>query len=258
MFSEWYAGLLFVCLAIVLAIVGIRLVRRKFSPELLQRHNDVAGPIHATLGVVYAVLLAFVVVTVWEDFKEAETAVTDEAAQLFALYRDVGGLPDSIQKDFRTSITAYITSVVEHEWPQMARNNVQTEVRHYPPYYTQLWQDLHIYVPANKTEEIWFHTLVEKMDKLENARLRRMLSAESKVPTTMWVLLIFGGIITILFACLFGADNAKLHTFMVTALAAAIAFTLFTIAAIDHPFIGVVRVEPEAFEHLLMSVGKAS
>jgi hypothetical protein len=38
---------------------------------------------------------------------------------------------------------------------------------------------------------------------------------------------------------------------MVAALAATIAFTLFMIAAIDHPFAGAVRVEPEAYRHVM-------
>lgn len=37
--------------------------------QVRQQHNDVAGFIYAVLGVVYAVLLGFVTLVVWEDFQ---------------------------------------------------------------------------------------------------------------------------------------------------------------------------------------------
>jgi hypothetical protein len=40
--------------------------------EVRQKHNDVAGFIYAVLGVVYAVLLALVVIAVWEEFDAAK------------------------------------------------------------------------------------------------------------------------------------------------------------------------------------------
>jgi membrane-bound ClpP family serine protease len=42
------------------------LVERLVPAESRQSHNDVAGFIYAALGVIYAVLLALVVIAVWE------------------------------------------------------------------------------------------------------------------------------------------------------------------------------------------------
>ena len=52
-----------VCLA---AVGGLTLVQFLVPNATRQRHNDVAGFIYAVLGVVYAVLLALVVISVWE------------------------------------------------------------------------------------------------------------------------------------------------------------------------------------------------
>jgi hypothetical protein len=55
-------------------------------------------------------------------------------------------------------------------------------------------------------------------------------------------------VIVVGFTYLFGLDNTLVHTFMVGALAAVIALSLFTVGTLDYPFGWGVRVGPEAFE----------
>ena len=56
------------------------------------------------------------------------------------------------------------------------------------------------------------------------------------------------GLITIAFTYLFGVENNLVHTLMVASLALTIALSLFTVAALDHPFQGDVRIHPTALE----------
>ena len=65
--------------------------------EVLQRHNDVAGFIYAVIGVVYAVLLGFAAVTVWERYDRAQASVEQEANDLADLYRDAQTFPSDIR-----------------------------------------------------------------------------------------------------------------------------------------------------------------
>ncbi|WP_457094691.1 bestrophin-like domain [Microvirga sp. P5_D2] len=53
----------------------------------MRRNNEVGGFKFATISVLYAVLLGFAVITVWEKFNEAENAVAQEAAAVATLYR---------------------------------------------------------------------------------------------------------------------------------------------------------------------------
>jgi hypothetical protein len=63
--------------------------------------------------------------------------------------------------------------------------------------------------------------------------------------------LILGGVITLCFTYLFGLQNTLVHLLMVAALAMIISLTLFTVAALDQPFKGDVRIHPAAFEQVL-------
>ncbi len=70
-----------------LAMAGPIVVRRFVSLERLRANNEVAGFKFATVGVLYAVLLAFAVVVVWEKFSQAENEVANEAGAAATLYR---------------------------------------------------------------------------------------------------------------------------------------------------------------------------
>jgi hypothetical protein len=62
----WLSGLLVVGLPTVLAMFGPVLVRRYVPLEKLEKNNEVGGFQFATVGVLYAVLLAFAIIVVWE------------------------------------------------------------------------------------------------------------------------------------------------------------------------------------------------
>ena len=64
------------------------MVQRLVPAKLRAQQNDVAGFIYAVVGVVYAVLLALVVIAVWEQFERARETVESEAnavAEIFWL-----------------------------------------------------------------------------------------------------------------------------------------------------------------------------
>jgi hypothetical protein len=75
-------GILVVCGASLAAVAGLMLVQRLAPATTRKEHNDVAGFIYAALGVIYAVLLALVVIAVWEEFGRARIMVESEANAL--------------------------------------------------------------------------------------------------------------------------------------------------------------------------------
>ncbi|MBV8404740.1 MAG: DUF4239 domain-containing protein, partial [Gammaproteobacteria bacterium] len=73
-------------------MAGPYVVRRRVRFERLRGNNEVAGFKFAVIGVLYAVLLAFVVIISWERFYDAEKAITAEAGAAATVYRLSRGL----------------------------------------------------------------------------------------------------------------------------------------------------------------------
>src|SRR5919202_4798359 len=112
-------GILVVFLAVLAAVVGLWLVRRLTSLNLREEHNAVAGFIYSVLGVAYAVVLAFVLFSVWERYEEASGRADQEAAALSALYFHANTLPDSDRRQIQQLAKSYAQVVIDEEWPMM-------------------------------------------------------------------------------------------------------------------------------------------
>jgi len=127
-FSAWFWSLLLIGGTVLLSIVGTLLVRRLIGVEVLERHNEVAGFIYAVIGVVYAVLLGFAAITVWERYDRALASVEQEANDLADLYRDAETFPGDVRAQIERQIRDYVGLAVEKEWPAMASGKSSPEV----------------------------------------------------------------------------------------------------------------------------------
>ncbi len=73
--------------------LSVYLVHRYWAHEKRQEHTEVAGFIFAGVAVLYAVLLAFVVIVGWETLSSAHATTYTEADQLSNIYWIARSLP---------------------------------------------------------------------------------------------------------------------------------------------------------------------
>src|ERR1700674_3714907 len=102
--------------AIVFALVGVTAVRNAMRGRVREGHNDVLVPIFLTTGTIYAVLLGFLVIAVWEQYDAAKRNIADEASLLTTMYRQTYGMPADEQRQMREYLKAYTEAVVGDEW----------------------------------------------------------------------------------------------------------------------------------------------
>ena len=244
----WLWGILLVGATVLLAVAGTVLARRWVSVEILKLNNEVAGFVYGVIGVLYAVLLGFTAIIVWEQFDNAQEGVDQEANELADLYRDAQAFPDDIRKELETLLRAYPKLVVEKEWPAMAERTSSPEAW---GVYNELWRTYQRFQPQNDHERTWYAQSLTKLNQLGDQRRLRLLSSRSEgIPVVMWVALLGAGGITIGFSFLFGTRSAAAHVLMTSALAMTIAVVLVSILALEEPFRGITRVDPDAFEQV--------
>ncbi len=243
--ETWFWSILLVIALPALAVAGALLVRRTVGPEVLERHNEVAGFIYAVLGVVYAVLLGFTAIIVWEQFRHAQQGVEREANAVADLYRDAQAFPPEVRKQVEDRLRAYARVVVEKEWPAMAAGKASPEAWEA---YNQLWRTYHDFRPQDDHQRAWYAESLSRLNRLGDHRRDRLLSTRSGVPTVIWTVLLAAGAITIGFSFFFGMQNARAQGLMIAGLSVTIGIVLLSILALERPFAGITRVEPEAFE----------
>lgn len=248
MTQAWLWGVFLVGSAVLLAVLGTVLVRRRFGVETLRNNNEVAGFVYAVVGVLYAVLLGFTAIIVWEQFDKAQAGVDQEANELADLYRDAQTFPDQSRKQIEAQLRTYAELVVDKEWPAMAEGTASPETW---AVYNQLWRTYREYQPQGDHERLWYAESLTRLNQLGDQRRLRLLSAHSEgIPEVMWVALLGAGAITIAFSFLFGTKNTAAQVLITSGLAATIALVLVSIMALEKPFAGITRVGPHAFEQV--------
>src|SRR3712207_2110540 len=253
-------GVLVVCGACLAAVLGLMLVQRLVPVTIREEHNDVAGFIYAVLGVIYAVLLALVVIATWEEFGRARVTVEAEANALAEIFWLAHRLPEPEGRELQELCRSYAEEVVNVGWPLMEQGRTPAMERSQET--SRAWvliddirEHLQEVEPRTVAEQELYAEGLDQVQRLADARRARLVVAEESIPSVLWVVLIVGGIAVVGFAYLFGMENTGAHALMVVALAGVIALVLFTIGAMDHPFSGGARVGPEAFE---LEIGRAS
>ena len=88
----WLSAVILIVPTTLLAMAGPVIVRRYVEVSQLRTNNEVAGFKFGTVGVLYAVLLAFAVVVVWEKFNQAESEVAKEAGAAATVFRLTQGV----------------------------------------------------------------------------------------------------------------------------------------------------------------------
>jgi hypothetical protein len=235
--------------AVGTAVGGVLLVRRFFDVGSLKQHHDVAGPIFSTLGVVYAVLLAFAIVIVWQDFDKTQNDVILEANYYGDIYRNSVGLSEPFRSQLTLAMDDYINAIINDEWKLLAVGQRSMIVQEKSD---KIWKMYGSFEPKTETEKIFFAEILNRANLAGELRRQRLADASTGVHPVLWFVLLFGGIITVAFTFFFGSENLGAQLIMTTLLAVLIVLILFTILIMDFPFSGDLIISPDAFKLVLM------
>ena len=239
-----------------LAMTGPFFVRLRIRLQHLRGNNEVAGFKFAVIGVLYAVLLAFVVVISWERFHDAENALAREAGAAATVYRVAGGLDESSTLATRTTLSAYLNSVLRDDWPAMVRgrsSGVTTRLL------SDLYDEVIRFRPADFHDSNLQADLLNWLDEVTRARRERLLMAEGTVHPVIWFVLFLGAGLTIPFTFFFGTQNLIAQSLMTGILASIILSAILVVIALDRPYTGAVEISKEpirsVLEDLLQEIG---
>jgi hypothetical protein len=238
----WLSGPLLVGGSTLLVTFGSLLVHRLVGAERLSSNNEVAGFKFSTLGVLYAVLLAFAIIVVWEKFRDAKSAVIQEAGTITILYRLANGLDPDRRTEMRTRLIQYAQVVIAEDWPEMARGRPGRESGRI---LTNLYDVVLSYEPDSQRGGAAQVEMLDQLNLLAQSRRLRYGLAPGVVPGVVWLVLVGGAVVTISFTFFFGTQDLAAQVLMTAMLALMMFMGLFVVVCIEHPFTGAVRVTPE-------------
>jgi hypothetical protein len=234
---------------VALALLGLVAVRRLVPAEVLREANDVTGNYLQTLGTIYAVLLAFVVFVVWQQFNDTREHVEREANELLDLVRVARGLPGEVHAPLIERARAYVETVLGREWDAMARYD-DAGLEEGAQLLDGMWDALVAYEPLSQCHTALHDVALARFNDLSDARSYRLTSSRLRIPLALRLLLWWGAVIVIGSMYLFAVERFVLHACMTAALAGAISHLLYVIDDLDDCFGGDFQIPRTSFERL--------
>ena len=249
----YLAGVLWVLCAAAGGAVIAYLVRRLGPDEGRPDNNEAAGQVFTIIAGLHAVLVAFMLISLFDAVDETDEGSYREANSLVVASWAADSLPEPVGEQVRDLSRSYADTVVNKEWPRMREggeipgegwarlDELRATVAQAPT--VDDWQSDRKTEAANQLSEVY------------EARQERLTAAGAGgVGSVVWFVLVVGSVITVLLSNLFGGTKKKTHIVIVTTLCGVIAMLLFAIYQLQNPFGGGARVEPDAFQWAIARV----
>jgi hypothetical protein len=250
--QTWEWGAVAVVMVTALACSGLILFQKIVPASARRIDNDVVAGTMAIVGVIYAVLIAFIAVATWQAYTDADKSTDVEASRIANLYRDVEGLPDDKADAIREHVRSYVDKVINVEWPAQQRGRTSRAGRED---IEAIHKVVVSFIPENPRETIIQAEFLRAVNELYTARRTRQLAADGAIPEVIWEIILIGSLITVGYTYLFVVDNRALHMSMTGLVAASMALVIVLVIALDRPFRGELCVSTEAYVNALQSVG---
>ncbi len=230
-------GAIFCLIWVVVAVCLAMLIHRFVPKDYFEDHYEQAGFIFAVIGVVYAVILAFVAIGAWERFESAEVRTYAEAASLIDVYRDATVFPAQ-RTHIRSELRRYTDLVVSDDWPKMAQLQESTEAH---DALEQLTADITVLKPATNEQQDVHQSMLGSIERALSERAARVSMSATGLNALVWYILGGGAAVTF--------RRRVMQVVMVGALAFSISIVYYLVSALDFPFRGDISVQPHAFEN---------
>ncbi len=241
-------GLTVCFFTVVLPLLGLWPFHKLVDWNVREEDTSMVGLSYALCGGIFAVVLAFVAVGVYEAMDKTTATAAAEANSLSNLAFDTAGMPAEEGEKVRSDINTYIDTVTQKEWP--AQQAYHMEDSNFEQGWNQVRtinSDIASWEPATPGQTAINGDMVRLVNDLFAARRRRLLAAQAHLPAAVWQMLIFGLILVAVFIYLYGPHSFGIHVAVtsLTMLSIGLVFTL--IIALDYPFRGALSVDDEAF-----------
>lgn len=247
-----YIRPVFIILGTMMAVGAVAWGIRKLVPlEYLRHHHEVAFPIFLQIGVIYAVVLAFLFSLEWDNFKSARQEADAEAVSLIILMHLVEGYPAPVRQVIDQKIMAYTKAIIQFEWPKMLKKQEDTKAE---IVLNTLWQSFLAFTPGTQQENSLQQQSLSLLQKLTEYRQMRIFMATAVVPVRLWEVLIGLGGLVVSVSFLFGMRYIWSQTILIASLAGMIAVLITFILIMSAPLSGHFQLPPQAFQEALIKM----
>ena len=247
--SPWLLLILINATFVAFSLMIAAIIKYCFPYETRISHHDVASSIYSTTVSIFGIMLAFVVVLLWQQYNRAADNALKEGKEALQVYRDLRVYPNKGEAAPTVkALMEFVKSLIDEEYPAMGQMRTS-------PNTDQALHNLSVSLariqPKNSQEQLLFSKVLRNLDNLANLRDTRLMDMDSSLPDILWAAILIGGAVTITFSNFLGGEKFWMHAFFTTLLVIIIGTIVFLIIELDYPFVGVISAKPTSYIKLL-------
>ena len=245
----WIAVVVFAATYILAAIVYL-VVTSLAVDDRARAFKAVSPGMLPPLGILFALLVGFIAVEVWNNFDKAKLAVASEASALRAVVLLAGTFPDEQKIRIYALIDRHIDEAMNKEWPAMAQQQATLSTLRANALIEALHEVLTL-KPADDRQRIAQPEMVKALESALDARRQRIIVSQSAVGKVKWAGILLQGLCTLIAIAMVHSDNRLTSAIALTLFATGIALSLLLIAAYSRPFTGEISVKPDLLKQVI-------
>jgi hypothetical protein len=230
-----------------LAVDGV--MRHFVTPEVRGRAGPTAGVTVQVIATIYAVLVAFVIVSEYSQLRSANDQVAAKAAELSAITENSRVFAEAEGHDLRVATTAYARAIVDQSFGDFARTSKPDALGDRK--LEDIFRSLRSIHPVTAEENAAFNRTLDLLDDVVETRARIVNSAGETVPWPLVVLLAVMGVTVILVSNLLDTRHRRSHLLITSALALVVSLTLALVVSLNYPFDGILPISDDPIRQFL-------
>jgi hypothetical protein len=244
---SYLAAALVVLIAAAVAGVASYIVSRVVPLEVRLHHYAVGSQVFLQLGVMFAVLLAFVFSEVWAEYNTADQAINGECGALHGVAMLANALPNAAGKPVNRAIAVYAQTVVDKEWPLMAQRQRSPEAVQDFRVAFDLAGGLHSTAASDVAIQGQVMTLLSEAHAYRETRTFQVTLG---LPVAMWVVLSVLSVFLIGFVVFAGIEGPG-HILFASTFTGCTVMVLVLVRLLDFPFEGALALSNADFVKVL-------
>jgi hypothetical protein len=227
------------------------LTRQLVGFDVLRRHHEVGSAVFLQLGVVFAVLLAFVFSEVWSEYNSAATAMDHECGALNGVVMLSMALPEPVRQQMKPALANYVGQVLSVEFPSMLHRTPSPNAENAFQALWVLTAGLPKQTGVDAAVSGQLNALMATAHEYRDIRLFLMIRS---VPLLLWLLLVSFVVVLVGFLLCFGVEYIISQMLFTGIFAAFMAFILMMVELLDFPFEGALRLPSNVFQETIHKI----
>jgi hypothetical protein len=192
----------------------------------------------------FAFVLAFGVVSLYDQFNAARDSVSGEASNLAQIVRDSRGFPKEKQAEIDQAVKAYVVELRERTFPQMHEGNDDAVSS---TLFGRIFTAFQGYEPKTQSQVAFYGSAVAQLNEAVTHRRERRTLINAALPRAFATLIILTAVLSVVTTFFVVTESKALEVVLVSAVAIIVGTGLLTVLLLEYPFSGSVAVSSKPY-----------